>query len=173
MRAVRLGRTFDAVLIHDAIAHMLTEDDLRATFETARVHLRPKGVLLVAPEWVQDTIQGPRVFRWTRKKGGPEESIEVSIKENLHDPDPSDTQIESVYTYTIKKAGSGREAGPGRAGPGRGLRVETDTHTTGLFPEGAWVRLMGEAGFLVEKLERPGNRGGYGGLMFLGVLQEA
>ena len=30
MRTVRLGRTFDAVFVHDAVAYMLTEDDLRA-----------------------------------------------------------------------------------------------------------------------------------------------
>ena len=41
MRTVRLGRKFDAVLVHDAISYMLNEDDLRATFATARYHLRP------------------------------------------------------------------------------------------------------------------------------------
>ena len=30
MRTVRLGRTFDAVVIHDAIMYLLTEDDLAA-----------------------------------------------------------------------------------------------------------------------------------------------
>src|SRR4029453_5363975 len=34
MRSVRLGRTFDAVFVHDAIAYMTTEDDLRAVFAT-------------------------------------------------------------------------------------------------------------------------------------------
>ena len=44
MRTVRLpGQVFDAVLIHDAICYMQTEDDLRAAFATARVHLRPGG----------------------------------------------------------------------------------------------------------------------------------
>ena len=36
MRSVRLGETFDAVLIHDAIDYMTTEDELRAAFETTR-----------------------------------------------------------------------------------------------------------------------------------------
>ena len=35
MRSVRLGRTFDAVFVHDAIAYMTTEDDLRGVFATA------------------------------------------------------------------------------------------------------------------------------------------
>ena len=43
MRSVRLGRTFDAVFVHDAIAYMTTEDDLRAVFATAFEHCRPAG----------------------------------------------------------------------------------------------------------------------------------
>src|SRR5678809_482376 len=38
MRTLRLGRTFDAVFIHDAIMYMTTEDDLRLALETARLH---------------------------------------------------------------------------------------------------------------------------------------
>src|SRR5512145_2793940 len=34
MRTLRLGRTFDAVFIHDAVMYMITEDDLRAAIET-------------------------------------------------------------------------------------------------------------------------------------------
>ena len=45
MRTVRLGRTFDAVLIHDAVSYMLTEDDLRATFATARAHLYGRSIM--------------------------------------------------------------------------------------------------------------------------------
>ena len=35
MRTVRLGRTFDAVFIHDAIVYMTTEQDLRMAIQTA------------------------------------------------------------------------------------------------------------------------------------------
>ena len=40
MRSVRLGRTFDAVLIHDAVVYRLTVADLRATRGTAVFHRR-------------------------------------------------------------------------------------------------------------------------------------
>jgi len=43
MRSVRLGRTYDAVIIHDAIMYMTTEDDLVAALATARAHLAPAG----------------------------------------------------------------------------------------------------------------------------------
>src|SRR5512145_2794987 len=39
MRTLRLGRTFDAVLAHDAVGYLTTEDDLRRAIETARAHL--------------------------------------------------------------------------------------------------------------------------------------
>ena len=56
MRTVRLGRTFDAVLIHDAICYMTTEADLRAAFVTAFEHLRPGGAGLFQPDYVRETF---------------------------------------------------------------------------------------------------------------------
>src|SRR5687768_13232951 len=50
MRTVRLGRTFDTVLVHDAVMYMLTEEDLRAAIRTAFVHLRPGGAAVFAPD---------------------------------------------------------------------------------------------------------------------------
>ena len=35
MRTVRLGHTFDAVFVHDAICYITTESDLKRVFETA------------------------------------------------------------------------------------------------------------------------------------------
>jgi hypothetical protein len=42
MRTVRLGRQFDCVFIHDAVAYMTTESDLRRAIETAFVHCPAK-----------------------------------------------------------------------------------------------------------------------------------
>ena len=36
MRTLRLGRTFDAVLAHDAVMYMTTEDDLQQAIETRK-----------------------------------------------------------------------------------------------------------------------------------------
>lgn len=52
MRALRLGRTFDAVLIHDAIMYMTGEEDLRAALVMAHEHCKPGGVVVIAPDWV-------------------------------------------------------------------------------------------------------------------------
>src|SRR4030095_17011892 len=56
MRHVRLGRTFDAVFVHDSVMYMTTEDDLRAALETVAVHLAPEGVALIAPDATGETF---------------------------------------------------------------------------------------------------------------------
>ena len=155
MRNTRLERIFDAVLVHDAASYLLSEQDLTETFATAAAHLRPGGLLMVAPDWVQETFPDGWVYNWDRQQGG----IEVNIQEVMVDPDPLDTQVESTYTYTIKKDGE--------------TTVEVDTHITGLFPIQTWSGLMGQAGFTVEVRPLPPNEGGYGSWLFIGVLGAA
>ena len=132
MRSVRLGRRFRAVLIHDAISYMLTEEDLAATFETARAHLEPGGVLITVPDWFSETFTGTTVDYRIRRV----EDMELTYIQYATDPDPSDSTVETVFVYVIKKGGR--------------VQVETDRHVTGLFPLGTWHRLMAEAGFEVE-----------------------
>ncbi len=153
MRSVRLGKTFDAVLIHDAVSYLLTEADLRNTFATAAVHLRPRGVLLVAPDWVSETFPDGWVYTWERKRG----DTEVEIEEAMVDRDPTDTQVETTYTYAIRRNGV--------------TEVERDTHVTGLFSANTWVRLMEQAGFSVEMIPLPPNEGGNGSWLFIGVYR--
>ena len=50
MRTVRLGRTFDAVFVHDAVDYMTTEADLRRAIETAFAHCRPGGIAVFVPD---------------------------------------------------------------------------------------------------------------------------
>ncbi|MCH8897737.1 MAG: class I SAM-dependent methyltransferase [Chloroflexi bacterium] len=144
MRSVRLPQTFQAVLIHDAVGYMLTEDDLLSAFRTAKAHLEPGGVLVVAPDWFQETFQSPSVLHWVNRR----DDLEVTLIEYVHDPDVTDTTIESIFFYLIN-------------GPG-GLRVEQDRHLTGLFPKATWRRLLGEVGFATEEISYPSYQGGYG-----------
>jgi hypothetical protein len=57
MRTLRLGRRFDAVLIHDAIMYLATREDVRAALETAFVHTRAGGALIVAPDCLRDACE--------------------------------------------------------------------------------------------------------------------
>ena len=155
MRTVRLGRKFDAVLVHDAISYMLNEDDLRATFTTARYHLRRGGVLLAAPDLVKDTFR-PGVLHWPSRPPACPGDPEIGVEEHLSDPDPSDTIVESLFVYTISENGV--------------ERVEQDLHLSGLFPIATWIDLMAEAGFGVEVIPLPGDGGGCGEHLFCAVL---
>lgn len=137
MRTVRLGETFDAVLIHDAIDYMTTEDDLRSAFVTARAHLRPGGLLLTIPDDYAETFAPPRVRHETRRADG----AELTYVEYSTDVDPDDTQVETAYVFFFQEDGR--------------LRVEVDRHTTGLFPVSTWERLLTEAGFEPERLDYP------------------
>ena len=137
MRTVRLGETFDIVLIHDAIDYMRTEGDLRATFATARAHLQPGGLFLVIPDDYAETFTPPRIAPETRCRGG----SELTYLEYSTDLDPDDTEIETVYVFFFREDGA--------------LRVEVDRHATGLFPIRTWERLLAESGFEVERLDYP------------------
>ena len=154
MRTVRLGRKFDAVLAHDAISYMLSEEDLRAAFATAREHLRRGGVMLAAPDLVRDTFR-PRVLHWPGQPPVDAVGPVVSVEEELRDPDPSDTVIESLFTYTIVEKGQ--------------RRVEQDLHHSGLFPIATWMALLEEAGFEAGVIPLPGDGDGCGEHLFWGV----
>ena len=135
MRTVRLGREFDAVFVHDAVAYLTTEADLRQVIETAFAHCRPGGIALFMPDHTAETFQpvtdhggsdgpdgrGARYLEWTT------------------DPDPGDTWIQSEYAFLLRD-------------PDGSVRVVHDTHRTGLFGRAVWLGLLAGAGFHAEAI---------------------
>lgn len=147
MRTLRLGRTFDAVLIHDAICYMTTEADLRAALETAYVHLRPGGVAILEPDTILERFQpgtdhgghdGPPGL-----DGRPGRALRYL--EWTTDPDPSDT------TYVVDYAVLRRE-------PDGSVRVSHDRHVEGLFPLATWHGLLADVGFTTTDVVDPWGR---------------
>jgi SAM-dependent methyltransferase len=134
MRTIRLGRKFKAVLIHDAICYMLTEDDLRRTFATAAAHLDKGGVFITSPDWFGETFRNPDASSGSNTDGW----TTFTSFDYAFDPDPADTTYECLMWYLILEDGR--------------LRVEQDRHVMGLFPLATWTRLMEEAGFAAEKV---------------------
>jgi SAM-dependent methyltransferase len=129
MRTLRLERTFDAVFVHDAVAYITTEDDLRATLDTVAVHLRNGGAALIVPDTTRE------LFAPGTRHGGHDGDDGRSLRylEWTYDPDPDDT------TYTVEFAFLLREAG-------KDVRVEHDRHTCGVFPEAVWHRVIADTG---------------------------
>jgi len=130
MRTLRLGRAFDAVLIHDAIVYMTTEDDLRAALQTAFVHLRPGGAAVVAPDCVRETFQ-PKTDHGGHD--GPDRSLRYL--EWTYDPDPADTTIVTDFAILLRE---GTDE----------VRVRYDRHVTGLFARATWLDLLRGVGFV-------------------------
>lgn len=143
MKTLRLDRSFDAVFIHDAIMYMTTENDLQAVFDTAAIHCRLGGVLLVMPDVLKETF----VSLTTHGGHDSETNDGRSIRyiEWTFDPDPSDT------TYTVDFAYLLREG----AEP---VRVIHDTHLFGIFPRESWLRMLRSAGFEPQCVPDPWGR---------------
>ncbi len=130
MRTLRLGRQFDAVFVHDAIAYMTTEDDLRLVMATAFAHCRQGGAAVLVPDWTSERFtpgtyhggsdgddgRGARYLQWE------------------WDSDPGDTWIEAAFAFLLREADGS-------------VRAAHETHRLGLFGQDAWLRLLSEAGF--------------------------
>lgn len=130
MRTVRLGRTFDAVFVHDAVDYMHSEADLRQTIETCFVHCRPGGLALFVPDHTAET------FEATSDHGGTDDCGARGVRylEWVWDPNPDDTWILTEYAFLLREADGS-------------VNVVHETHRTGLFGRDAWLRLLVNAGF--------------------------
>jgi hypothetical protein len=129
MRSLRLGRVFDAVLVHDAVCYLTTEGDLRQAMETAFVHCRPGGAAIFAPDHVRELFaegvemdghdaagRALRYLMWT------------------WDPDPGDETYVVDFAYLLREEG-------------QPMRSVYDRHVCGLFGRATWLRLLKEVGF--------------------------
>jgi SAM-dependent methyltransferase len=151
MRSVRLGRTFDAVFVHDAIAYMTTEEDLRGVFATAFEHCRPGSVALFVPDAVTETFEPA-----TDHGGHDGADRALRYLEWTWDPDPVDTTCRMDLTYVFHE-------------PDGSVHVELDEHLCGLFRRATWVGLIEEAGFDVRAVGLTHDERPVGAEGFLGI----
>ena len=129
MRTLRLDRTFDVVLVHDAIMYATTPTDVQAALQTAAIHCAPGGTVVVLPDYVSETFQ-------SGTSHGGEDGADGKGFRFLAwhwDPDPAD------HTYLVDYAFVMREADGS-------VRVEHDRHVEGLFPRADWLACFEAAG---------------------------
>jgi SAM-dependent methyltransferase len=136
MLTMRLGRQFDAVLVHDAVDYVTTEAELQLVVQTAFAHCRPGGIAVFAPDHIADT------FRPGTGVGGGSDNAgrQASFRERTTDPDPDDEWIESEYEFTLRSADNR-------------VQVLREVHRLGAFRVQTWLRVLAAAGFDPE----PGN----------------
>lgn len=130
MRSVRLDRTFDAVFIHDAISYMTTLADLSRAIETAVVHTRPGGVVLLAPDETKETY---RPATSCGGHDGPKRAMRYL--EWSYDPDPTDCTTLVDYTCVLREADGS-------------ARAVHDRHVMGLFSRQQWLDTMTAVGLI-------------------------
>ena len=133
MRTIRLGRTFDAVFVHDAVDYMTTEADLRRAMETAFVHCRAGGVAVFMPDETRESFEPSSDHGGT---DGPD-GRGVRYLEWSWDPDPTDTEARTEYAFLLRDAGGE-------------VRTVHETHHLGLFGHDDWLRLLAGTGFVAE-----------------------
>ena len=137
MRTFRLGTTFDAVLMDDAISYMACRADFAAAIRNAHAHLNPGGVLIATPDVTTETFQQNRTIVTPATGTGARDALDVVFVENSYDPDPADDRYETTILYLIRDHGQ--------------LRIETDHWTMGLFPLDTWRRMLRGTGFDVHE----------------------
>lgn len=133
MRTVRLGVSFDAVLVHDAVDYMTTEDDLRQVIETAFAHCRPGGLALFVPDHTAESFSAA-----TGSGGGSDPSgRQASFREWTWDPDPGDSWVQAEYEFSLRSADGA-------------VQTVHETHRLAAFAGADWARLLTAAGFVLD-----------------------
>jgi SAM-dependent methyltransferase len=157
MQTIRLGREFDAVLVHDAIDYVTSQDDLGRVIRTAFAHCRPGGLAVFAPDHTAET------FRAGKGGGGGHDATgrQASFRERTSDPVPGDDWILAEYEFTLRDADGA-------------VQVVPEAHRLGSFRRDTWLTQLRAAGFAPEA--HPGtNRGNGAGsakVMFIGCRDQ-
>jgi SAM-dependent methyltransferase len=130
MMSLNLDRTFDVVLVHDAIMYATDEAQLRSVFATAHRHLRAGGGAVFVPDCVTETFQPETTT------GGEDDSNGQGLRylEWSWDPDPNDQTFESAWAFLLREQDGS-------------VRVESDRHHFGLFPRATWLEALRATGF--------------------------
>lgn len=151
MRTLRLDDRFDAVLALDAVDHLTTEADLRATVATAHAHCRPGGIAVFRPRQVHET------FAQVSRCGGTDGADGRSARFHswTWDPDPTDTWALTSYAYVLRTADGA-------------LHLSQQTRRTGLFGRDVWLDALAEAGFEANALEEDADDDGPARTILLG-----
>jgi SAM-dependent methyltransferase len=133
MRTIRLGQLFDAVLVHDAVDYVTSQQDLALVIGTAAAHCRPGGVAVFAPDHTAET------FRPGSGAGGGHDDSgrQATFTEHMTDPNRADDWILAEYEFTLRDADGT-------------VRVVPEAHRLGSFGRATWLRLLTAAGFAAQ-----------------------
>lgn len=130
LRTLRLHRTFDAVLIHDALMYMKREEDVAAALQTAFQHLEPGGALLLMPDFVAESF-----YEGTDAGGGEDETGRAARLLEWRWASPETPSCFQVEMALLLRDANGS------------VQSVHEQHTMSLFPMATWWSLIQAAGF--------------------------
>lgn len=128
MRSLRLSRTFDAVLLHDAVMYLTSQADLEATMHTIAAHLRVGGAAVVVPDVTRETFFESTLMDGAEGPGG----TSARLLEWRWDPDPDDETFLDELVLVVRDDD--------------GVHTVHETHEMGLFSREVFADTMGQAG---------------------------
>lgn len=129
MRTVRLDESFDVVLIHDAVMHMASPDDLAAALVTARAHLKPGGIGLFCPDCTLESYKPG-----TSQGGSDGQGRGMRFLEWDQPIRPGSHRYRVDLVYLLKEGDAP-------------VRVEQDGDDFAVYARSQWLSMLGEAGF--------------------------
>jgi hypothetical protein len=137
LRTLRMGRVFDAVVLHDAVMYMTSVADFRAAVQTVAAHLQPGGAALFLPDATRESWEPGNAV------GGAdaEDGSGVRFLEWGSDPDPSDDLVRVDFAVMVRDA-DGR------------VQHFHEAHDMGVFAESVWNQALADAG--LERVPVPG-----------------
>ncbi len=137
MRDFNLDRQFDSIFMNDSILYMANKADLIAALQNACRHIKSGGVMICFAEHTRERFQQNATSVSTAQSRLKPPNMDITIVENVHDPDPEDDCFESTLLFLIRENGR--------------LRIEHDTHICGLFSIDFWRSSLSTAGFQVSE----------------------
>lgn len=135
MRTIDLGRTVDIVLIHDAVDYMLSPSDVQAALHTAAKHLKPGGLLIVAPTYTTESFEDGQSISDEHA----DEQVHVAFTSSVNRVQNHPSQFVMSMVFDITENSQTTRF--------------TDAHTCGLFSQDDWSQWITEAGFTFERVD--------------------
>ncbi len=129
MRTLRLGRTFDLVLVHDAVMYATTPDDVRDTLATAAAHCRPGGGVMIVPDFVAESFEPDENEDEARAADG----RILHYVERKSAPAPGASSYAMSWQFTLREADGT-------------VHAWAEHEHYGLFPRQSWCAWLDEAG---------------------------
>jgi SAM-dependent methyltransferase len=132
MRTLRLKKEFDCVLIHDAIMYMTSARDLARAIATAALHLKPDGLLLILPDWIEETFEPSLDRGGHRGQGRALEYVQTEKRRG------ASCKVDVKFTVKITENGK--------------TRLVADRHVVGVFARQVWLTAIKDAGLKLKRL---------------------